>query len=346
MKQIEYKTVTLILPVRNEEQYIARCLQAVITQDYPAELTEIIVADGNSIDRTRQIVQQFQSTYPNISLIDNPGKIVPTGMNAALRRAQGDIIIRVDGHCVIAPDYVRKCVEHLLSDHVDGVGGSMVTKGEDRLSESIAASMSSAFGVGGSAFRTVTGKTMLVDTVPFAAYPMSLIRKTGLYDEELIRNQDDEYNYRVRATGGKILLADDVRSVYYSRGSLRKLWKQYYQYGFFKVRVLQKHPRQMSMRQFIPPLFVTALIASLLLLVVSSQGRQAFTLVAGSYLLANLGASVITAAKYGWQHVFLLPVCFAILHLGYGLGFLVGLVKFRSRWRDREGKTPDWEVAA
>jgi succinoglycan biosynthesis protein ExoA len=142
-----------------------------------------------------------------------------------------------------------------------------------------------------------------------------------LYDEELVRNQDDEYNYRIRKMGGKILLADDVRSKYYSRGSLKKLWKQYFQYGFYKVRVFQKHPRQMSMRQFVPPLFALSLILSFILALFFPLGRIALALVTGSYLAANLAASIYTAAKRGWRHLPLLPLVFAILHLSYGLGF-------------------------
>lgn len=336
--------ITVILPVRNEENYIARCLRAVIAQDYPAGQTEIIVVDGMSTDATREIIRQFQADHANIVLIDNPAKIVPTGMNKALRIAKGAVIIRVDGHCVIAPDYLSRCVEHLQHDQVNAVGGAMTTIGEDYLSESIAVSMSSAFGVGGSAFRTHTGENRLVDTVPFAAYPAELIQKIGLYDEELVRNQDDEYNYRIRASGGKLLLAADVHSIYFSRGSLAKLWKQYFQYGFYKIRVLQKHPRQMSLRQFVPPAFAALLGLSSLLTVLTKWGWQLLTLVTGIYLAANICASLFTASRRGWQHLLLLPICFAILHLSYGIGFLFGLIKFANRWNDRHGKTPRWEA--
>ena len=203
--------------------------------------------------------------------------------------------------------------------------------------------MSSQFGVGNSAFRTLSGRTILADTVPFPAYTRSIIERVGLYDEELVRNQDDEYNYRIRDIGGKILLADNVRSKYYSRGSLSKLWKQYFQYGFYKIRVLQKHPRQMSLRQFIPPLFVAALIFSLILTLLSPGGWIALLFVGGSYLLANLTASLITASRKGWRHIVVLPLTFAVLHLSYGLGFLTGLFHFWNRWNDKTGKVPVWK---
>ena len=335
--------VTLLMPIRNEEAYIRRSLEAVLNQNYPQDHMEILIADGMSTDLTRQIVQEYQKKHPNFRLIDNTGRIVPTGLNRIIPLAKGNILIRVDGHCEIAPDYVCRCVEHLQRDGVDGVGGPMNTIGETPLSRTIALAMSSKFGVGGSAFRTVTGQTMLVDSVPFPAYTREIVQKAGLYDEELVRNQDDEYNYRLRGLGAKILLAADVKTTYYSRGSLKKLWKQYFQYGFWKVRVLQKHPLQMRPRQFVPLAFVAALIGSVLFSMVFSWGWVTLLAVAGTYLLANLAASGITASKNGWGHFLLLSLVYAILHLSYGLGFLVGLVKFVHRWGDKQGKVPAFE---
>jgi len=333
--------VSIILPIRNESKTIRECMDSILTQDYTGPI-EILIADGMSTDSTRMIIGEYQRQQMNIHLIDNPGKIVPTGMNAALRMAKGDIVIRVDGHCIIAPDYVSNCVYHLLNAEIDGVGGPMQTIGETPISETIAIAMSSQFGVGNSAFRTLSGRTILADTVPFPAYTRSIIERVGLYDEELVRNQDDEYNYRIREIGGKILLADNVRSKYYSRGSLSKLWKQYFQYGFYKIRVLQKHPRQMSLRQFIPPLFVVALMSSVILTLLTTGGWITLLFVGGGYLLANLAASLITAARKGWRHITVLPLTFAILHISYGLGFLNGLLHFWNRWNDKVGKMPSW----
>ncbi|MGB2964131.1 MAG: glycosyltransferase family 2 protein [Anaerolineales bacterium] len=335
--------VSILLPIRNESANIKRSLRAVLTQDYPVERMEVLIADGMSTDNTRAIIHDFRKDYPNlcIYILDNPGKIVPSGMNIALRQAKGDVIIRVDGHCIIAPDYVRKCVEHLQNDHVDGVGGPMESIGETYTAKVIAIGMSSPFGVGNSAFRTTSGKTMLVDTVPFPAYTRQIIERVGLYDEELVRNQDDEYNYRIRKAGGNILLADDVRSKYFNRASLKGLWRQYYQYGFWKVRVLQKHPRQMSLRQFVPLAFVLSLLTSLIFVLLPSFSYLSL-FIPILYIFANLLASVLTAAKNGWQYLSLLSITFVILHISYGVGFLAGLVKFWNRWGDKIGKTPVW----
>lgn len=329
----ELPFVTVIMPIRNEEKYIAGSLEAVLNQDYPAGRMEVLVADGMSTDRTREIVQRMAQGDPRVRLLDNPGRIVPTGLNLALRQARGEIMVRVDGHCIIAPDYVSHCVRLLQEGRADGVGGPMETVGEDPLSQTIALAMSSAFGVGGSAFRTVKDRELEVETVPFPAYRMETIRRIGLFDEEQVRNQDDEYNYRLLKHGGRILLSPAIRSRYYSRSSLKKLWRQYFRYGFWKVRVLQKHPRQLRLRQFVPPVFVAGLAGSALLALLVPAGRVLFGLAAGSYLLANLGASLLTAARSGWRHLPALPLVFAILHIGYGAGFLVGLVRFAGRWQ-------------
>lgn len=324
--------VSILIPIRNEAAYIQACLDAVLAQDYPVEKMEILVADGLSDDGTREILRDYQSRDPRIRVVDNPGKIVAKGLNLLIPQAKGDVLIRVDGHCVIAPDYVGNCVRHIREDGVDGVGGPMRSLGEDHISQAIALAMSSKFGVGGSSFRTECGQTKLVDTVPFPAYTREIIDRVGLYDEELVRDQDDEYNYRIRKAGGKILLAADVRSTYYSRGSLKKLWRQYFQYGFYKVRVLQKHPRQMSPRQFVPLAFVLALLVGLILAVITSWGWVGLVALLGAYMLANLAASMAIASREGWRYLPLLPLAFATIHVSYGVGFLSGLVKFWKNW--------------
>ncbi len=342
----EFSIISILIPIRNEGIYISQCLQAVLRQDFPSDQIEILIADGFSDDDTRSIIYEIQDNFPNIKLFDNPGKIVPIGLNILIPKAKGEILIRVDGHCVIAPDYVSNCVRHLQQDGVDGVGGPMRSIGEDLISQVTALAMSSKFGVGNSSFRTETGQTKLADTVPFPAYKRAIIEKVGLYDEELVRNQDDEYNYRIREAGGKILLAEDVRSTYYSRGSLPKLWKQYFQYGYWKVRVLQKHPRQMSLRQFVPLAFVLALILNLFLSLVVSWRWLALLVLLAAYLLANLTTSIIIASGHGFKKLLLLPLAFAIIHLSYGLGFLVGLFNFWNRWGDKHGHVPPLEWQA
>jgi succinoglycan biosynthesis protein ExoA len=332
--------VSLVMPVRNEGQFIAECLDAVMEQDYPADRLEVFIVDGMSTDATPGIVRSYGGRKIPVRLLENPGKIVPKGMNIALAQAKGEIIVRVDGHCKIAADYVSRCVDHIRTEGVDGVGGPVRTMGGTGTARVIALAMSSPFGVGGSAFRTMSDRTMLADTVPFPAYTRSIIDRAGPYDEELVRNQDDEYNYRLRKLGAKILLAADVRSEYYSRSSIRSLWRQYYQYGYWKVRVLQKHPRQMKARQFVPAAFVASLALALGAAPWYAPGIVALLLIAGSYLAANLCAAFLTARRGSAADVPLLSLAFATLHLSYGLGFLAGLAKFRARWRGRSQAQP------
>ena len=173
MSQHHLPFVSVVMPIRNEAEYVERSLSTVLQQAYPPDRFEVIVADGASTDGTLQIVQRIQSRWPQLRLIGNPGKIVSTGLNAAIAWARGDVIVRVDGHCEIPPHYVRRCVEHLRKDGSSVVGGSVETVGETPLARVIAAAMSSPFGVGNSAFRTTRSKTILVDTVPFPAFKRS-----------------------------------------------------------------------------------------------------------------------------------------------------------------------------
>jgi glycosyltransferase involved in cell wall biosynthesis len=341
--------VSIIIPIRNEAAHIQRCLEAVMAQNYASDRLEVLVIDGLSTDGTRESILQMMAGHTKFPIyrLDNPAHIVPTALNIGLSKAKGDIIVRVDGHCEIAPDYVRRCVAHLQMDLVDGVGGAIETTGDTYTAQAIAIAMSSTFGVGNSSFRTKRNMHLLTDSVPFPAYKRETLSRVGCYDEEMLCNEDDEYNYRLSKLGMKLLLASDIKSRYYCRGSLNSLWRQYYKYGYWKVRIMQKHPRQMSLRQFVPPVFVLGLLGSIILaLFLVSRPELALSEVEGSvlgllssivpllYLIVNLFASLYTAYKHGWQYLPSLPFIFAILHLSYGLGFLAGLLKFWNRWGD------------
>lgn len=351
-------SITLIIPIRNEAAYIERCLQSILAQDYSGQM-EVLIVDGISTDDTRAIIEslgarhlalrQTQDMLFSVQILDNPGKIVPTGINIALRRAKGEIIIRVDGHTLIGPDYVRQCVEALQRTKADNVGGRMNAISTSAFGKAVALATSTPFGIGGGRFH-FSEKEEWVDTVYMGAWPRQVFEKIGLFDEELVRDQDDEFNYRLRAAGGKILLSPDIKSEYTVRSTPGSLWKQYYQYGFWKVRVLQKHPRQMSLRQFVPPVFALALLFSAFLALFPAT-RFLSLIIPSAYLLANLAASLLTAARaqksnqspFTTYHL-LLPFTFAILHLSYGLGFLLGLFKFWNRWGDKVGKVPAWDA--
>lgn len=323
--------VTVIMPIRNEADFIGRSLGSVLKQDYPATRMEVIVVDGMSDDSTRNQVTDCVTEHPNappVFVLDNPSKIVPTGMNLALSHAKGEVIIRVDGHCEIASSYIRRCVETLAETGADNVGGLQQAAGSTPVAHAIALATSSPFGVGGARFHYAT-KAGWADTVYLGAYRREVFERIGGFDEELVRNQDDELNFRLTQAGGKIWLDPSIRSVYYSRANLRKLWRQYYQYGLYKVLVIRKRGAVASLRHLVPAMFVLALCASLLLVLVTR--RPAFgLLVAGPYLMANVGASIWTARTH-WHALPLLPGTFSTLHFAYGLGFLVGLWQWRGR---------------
>ena len=357
-------SVTVIMPVRNEAALIKRSLGAVLAQDYPHDRMEVIVVDGMSDDGTRGIVQEIiengkhQSgaydrpgtkpdtreenecvpaadyTFP-VVLLDNPSLVVPPALNIGLRHSRSDVVVRVDGHCEIAPDYVLRCVEELRRTGAECVGGAIVTVGRTQVAQSIALAQSSFFGVGGAAFRTGRSTAGYVDTVAFGAYRREVINRLGGFDEELVRNQDDEFNSRLIHSGGRIWLSPSIRSLYHSRSSLTRLWHQYFQYGFWKVRVLQKHPRQMRLRQFAPPTLMAGLLVGALFSPFSTALLYSWLALLGFYAIANSAASLWAAHKHGWRHLPFLPVAFFSLHCSYGLGFLAGLVKFWSRWKDR-----------
>lgn len=320
------------MPVRNEAAFIERSLGAVLAQAYPNDRIEVIVADGMSTDATRTIIDRLatESEIP-VYVVDNPKLIAPCGLNRAIEESSGEIIVRVDGHCEIEPDYVLNCVKLLRSGKADGVGGSIETVGDAAVSKAIALAMSSKFGVGGSAFRTEENREMYADTVAFPGYTREIIEKAGPFNEELVRNQDDEYNYRIRKMGGRILLSPAIRSRYYSRSGFRSLWRQYFQYGYWKVRVLQLHPRQMSVRQFVPFLFVMSLVLTAALAPFSFVARTAFVAILFLYLIANMAASVLTA-RSDLKILPLLSLSYLILHISYGLGSLAGLAVFGKNW--------------
>ena len=349
--------VSVLMPVRNEGAYIDISLGAVLRQSWGLDNLEILVVDGMSDDDTRRRVAVWQEKMPEADLrvLDNPGRIAPCAMNVGLKAARGEVLVRVDGHCEVGAHYVAHAVAHLRHG-ADGVGGPLTTLGQGITATAIAAAMSSPFGVGGSAFRTTarTGEpggesesaaepvldldaVRQVDTVAFPAYTRAIFERVGYYDEELVRNQDDEYNYRLRKLGGRLVLALDMPAKYYSRTGYAKLWRQYFQYGFWKVRVLQKHPRQMSPRQFVPAVFVGALGGGAVGSLVSPWLGLAGVGTALLYGLANLAASVQVARRASGEVgfgalVLRLPLAFGLLHVGYGTGFWLGLLRFARRW--------------
>jgi len=321
--------ITIIMPIRNEEKYIGLALDSIREQDYPADSFEVLVVDGMSDDATRDIVLAKGREFTNLQLLDNPGKIVPCALNIGLQRSRGEVIIRVDGHVILDPDYVSQCVHYLEQTSAACVGGVISSINTSWIGQAIAIAMSSKFGVGNAHFRTrgTEGKEGYVDCLAFGAYRREVFDRIGGFDEEMVRCQDDEFNYRLRKKGGKIFLSPRIRSYYFTRSSLGHLFRQYFQYGEWKIRVLAKHFSMMQYRQFIPPLFVISLLTGLLLAPFSQWVRLILGVELALYILCALINSILLCRDNRIQYLPVLPVIFFILHSSYGLGFLYGLVK-------------------
>lgn len=318
--------VSVVIPCRNEGKHIAKCIQSIIDQSYGIENIEVFVCDGCSDDNTQDIIKEYSIKYPQIRLVINEKRVAPTAMNLGIKAAEGEIIIIFGAHAYMNNDYVVLCVEKLRSANIVCVGGRIINISENSMAEAISFAMGSPFGVGNALFR-FSDKEQLVDTVAFGAYKRSIFNEIGYFDEELVRNQDDELNFRITKSGNKILLAPDIISHYYTRGSFSKLWRQYFQYGFWKVRVIQKHKKPSALRHLIPLLFVSSLMGGIVLSPFSKIVRYLFLTEILVYLTGAITFS-LKAYKGKIKYVPRMVISFLILHLSYGIGFLEGLIAF------------------
>ena len=319
--------VSIIIPCRNERDEIERVLKAVLAQERPAGDFEVIVADGMSDDGTREVLLRLAHGEPLVRIIDNPGAIVSTGLNAAIREARGSIIIRMDAHTSYASDYVRQCVQTLEDTNADNVGGPWLARGKGRIGKAIAAAFQSSFACGGARGHD-PNYSGPVDTVYLGCWPREIFSRIGMFDEELVRNQDDEFNLRIVRNGGKIWQSVRIKSWYCPRESLRDLFTQYLQYGYWKARVLQKHRLPASLRHLIPAGFVLTLALLPLLSLFWPFAFWIWLTLLIIYLAVTVTLSCVTAAASAWQLLPLLPAAFWTFHFAYGWGFLRGFIDF------------------
>jgi glycosyltransferase involved in cell wall biosynthesis len=332
--------VTLLLPCRNEEHHIARCIDSVIATSYPHEHLELIVLDGESDDGTRAVVADYARWHPWIRLVNNPARIVPAALNAGVRAATGDVIIRVDAHALYPPTYIPRLVAALAESGADNVGGCVITLPADASAEAraIAIALSHPFGVGNSYFRIGGGPTARwVDTVPYGCWPRDVFQRVGLFDEELVRDQDEEFNYRILRAGGRILLVPDVVSHYFARGRRGKAARMLYQYGYYKPLVARKVGRVVTARQLAPPVFVLALALGVVLGPVVPSIGSLWVAMLVTYATAAIAGAAGMVREHGVQAAAALAITFPVLHVAYGAGFLVGLWRAftgHTRWRD------------
>jgi succinoglycan biosynthesis protein ExoA len=327
--------VSLLVSMRNEARNIEKCLTSIFSQDYPVDRLEVWVLDGNSSDSSWGIVEQLFRARQNCHLLPNPKIFQAAGWNLGIEQATGDIVGIVSAHSELEADYVSTAVETLERTGADMVGGPMRAIGKGLVGRAVAVATSTPFGVGSARFH-YTEREEEVDTVYMGLCWRRVYEQIGGFDEELVRDQDDELSYRLRSSGGRIFCNPAIRSRYYNRPTFRTLWRQYFEYGCWKVRVMQKHVRQMRKRHFVPATFVAVLVLAGLCSTFSLFARYFLAATLLLYILANAGASLWAVRRSGSRRLLpLLPVTFGILHISYGLGFLVGLGKFRGRWGDR-----------
>jgi glycosyltransferase involved in cell wall biosynthesis len=327
------------MPVRNEATYIAQMVSALLAQEYPAERFELIVADGMSTDGTRDVLAALELAHSRLIVIDNPDRIVSTGLNAALELSCGEIVIRIDGHALPAPDFIRENVA-LLQQHPEAwiVGGPIRNRATTTFGKAVAIAMSHPFGVG-NAFHRYPDYEGYSDSTAFPALRRWVFDRVGTFDTRLVRNQDDEFNYRVTQAGGKIYISPRVRYSYFVRERMGQLFSQYFQYGFWRIPVIEKHRRPTTVRQLAPTLFyaVCAVLA-----LGGLWWRQPVIAVGlpVSYLAALLAIGCASVRKHGVRVAARVPSAIATMHAGYGWGIAYGLWArlFRPTAWDIEGQ--------
>jgi len=347
--------VSILIPCRNEEGFIATTLDNLLGQDYPRERMEIFVIDGRSTDRTREIVSEYAQREPSVQLLDNPEGIVPFALNKAIKKAKGSVILRMDAHSEYPQNYVSRLVQVLIETGADNVGGVWDTQpaSEAPMAQAIALATSHPFGIGNASYRLGAAEIKEVDTVPYGCYRRDVFDRIGDFDEELVRNQDDEFNARLIQNGGKILLVPDLFIRYFARPTLPKMMKMFYQYGYYKPLVNMKLKQPATWRQFIPLGFVAGTLIALwgiLLPLLIALGMRVingqidltlfslgllvllqFSLLAliGAWTLYGL-ANVLVSIKLAIDKkrpglLPLFPIVFLMIHWSYGWGYLKGI---------------------
>jgi succinoglycan biosynthesis protein ExoA len=335
---IQRPLISVIVPCRNEAGHIERCVRSILDQDIPGGDLEIIVADGLSEDGTADTLRRLAREEPRVLVIENPGRIASTGLNAALATARGAVIVRVDGHAELAPDFLRQNLA-VLREHPEAwsVGGPIIHVGRTAMGRAIARAMGHPLGVGNATHRFAHYEGYAEGTA-FPAVRRWVFDRVGGFDETLVRNQDDEFNYRIHRAGGRVFITPRIKYRYFVRERLSQLFRQYFQYGFWRVPVIRKHRRPASLRQLVPSLFLAACV---LLSVIGCWRRTAWLalILPLSYAGVQAVAGLARVSREGWAIALRLPAAIATMHVAYALGLITGVwatLFRRSAWTRRD----------
>lgn len=328
--------VSVVIPVRNEEKYINACIESVLSQDYCSENLEVIIVDGDSSDSTSEIVKSYMRKYEFIRLLKNPKKFVQHALNIGMKSATGEYIVRLDAHSKYANNYITKCIQYLEKTGVTNVGGPMRAsyKTDENgkiigVQNVIAAAYYSKFALGGGKNHEENYEG-LTDTVFLGAFRKKDIEKLNYYDDRLIRNEDDDLCFRMIENGMKIYITPEIKSEYYPRNNYKDLFKQYFEYGLWKVAVIKKHKKPARISHLIPIMFVIFLVLFSILSFFSKTILAFFLSVLGIYLLLDVYFSFKNEKIKKISDNLRLVAIHFILHVSYGLGFFVGIFKFRN----------------
>ncbi|GAX86858.1 conserved hypothetical protein [Lebetimonas natsushimae] len=319
--------ISIIIPIYNEEKYIAKCLDSIIDSDFDKEKFEVLLVDGGSSDKTVEIIKEYQKKYPFFKLLHNPKKIVPIAMNIGIKNAKGEYIIRLDAHSIYPKDYFKKLIYYHKKLNADNVGGVVITevKNKNNTSNAIKNVLSDKLGVG-SAFRSGVNEIKEVDTVPFGCYKREIFNKVGLYDERLVRNQDIELNKRIKKAGGKIYLIPDIKCTYFARENYKDLAKNNFNNGLWNILTAYytNSLNSLSFRHFVPLIFILSLIFTFLLGIFNKFFFYLFLFILFSYLIIISIRSFQIKKNTTFFHQLL---AFLVLHFSYGIGSLAGVFK-------------------
>lgn len=322
--------VSVVVPCRNERHTIGPLLEAIARQDYPTEEMEVVIADGRSTDGTLKVVDAFALSHRelDIRVVDNPSRTIPAGLNRAIQASRGDVILRLDAHSKPDPDYVSRALKVLRRTEAANVGGRWRIKpsADTLIARSIARAVSHPVGAGGARYRT-NGEPGPVETVPFGAFPRAWIERVGPFNEDLLSNEDYEYNVRLRRAGGMIWFDPHIRTDYYARATLGDLARQYARYGFWKARMLLRYPTSIHVRQVLPALFTLTILMLLSLSFIWPWGRVLFAVELGLYASICITAGVLEAVRQGdWGLAIGFPLALWASHFAWGLAFFWGLI--------------------
>lgn len=323
-------TVSIIVPCYNEEATIQLLLEALYAQTYPCAHMEVIIADGLSTDRTRDEINVFQQTHPDLSIrvVNNIKQTIPSGLNRAIEASSGEFIVRLDAHSKPYSEYVERCVSALQAGLGENIGGTWEIRpgGKGWLSKAIAVAAAHPLGAGDAHYR-LGGRSRAVDTVPFGAFHRSLLDRIGPFNETLLSNEDYEFNVRVRQSGGRVWLDPAIRSIYFARPTLSALIRQYWRYGYWKARMLRLYPRSLRWRQILPPLFVSGLLLVSLASLIFPLARWLLAIGVGLYTLILFVVGAQGAVKERDFSLLLgIPVAITTMHLAWGSAFLWSLL--------------------